>query len=107
MGIHSIVAVPWSDWSLDYIRPRSVCIRRDGECLKSMFPSPPESKKLQFEQEVDGGEDQSLPPVIKDNTTSYIYLNGKNPMIDLKGKVTNPGYYMFVVHYYQPDFPGK
>ncbi|KRT80925.1 hypothetical protein AMK59_5061, partial [Oryctes borbonicus] len=107
VGIHSIVAIPLYDWSLDFIRPKSVCIRRDGVCQPAMFPSPPESKKLQFEQEVEAApvEGETLPPVVKENTTSYIYLSGNSPMIDLRGKVTTPGYYMFAVHYYQPDFP--
>lgn len=26
-------------------------------------------------------------------------------MVDLRGKVPQPGYYVFVVHYYQPDYP--
>lgn len=25
----------------------------------------------------------------------------------MRGKVPEPGYYTFVLHYYQPDYPGK
>lgn len=44
--IQSVVAVPVEDWSLDYIRPKSVCIKKDGECLQTTFPVAPESTKV-------------------------------------------------------------
>lgn len=28
-------------------------------------------------------------------------------MVDVSGKVPRPGTYVFIVHYYQPDYPGK
>lgn len=42
---------------------------------------------------------------IYDNQTGLIFLNHADPMIDVRAKVPNPGYYSFVVHYYQPDHP--
>lgn len=106
VGIHSLVAIPLESWSLDYIKPKPVCIRKDGVCIQSSFPNPPESKKIQFEQDSD--ENLALQvPVRMLNTTKYVFLNPSENMIDLRGNVPQPGYYVFVVQYYQPDFPRK
>lgn len=51
VGIYSLAAIPASDWNLDYIQPRPVCVRKNGRCIPSKYPSPPETKKIQFEQE--------------------------------------------------------
>lgn len=106
MGIHSVVAIPYESWSLDYIRPKPVCMSKNGVCVQATFRNPPESKKIQFEQEAEGGIPVQA-PVVNFNTTSYVYLNPTEKIIDIKGKVPQPGLYVFVVQYYQPDFPGK
>ena len=95
VGIHSVVAIPYDEWSLNFIRPSSVCVKKDGQCVEASFPNPPESKKIHFDQEQKG------------NTTFYVSLNANEPMIDLKGKVSTPGFYVFIVHYYQPFFTGE
>lgn len=106
VGIHSVYAVPLEEWSLDYINPRPVCIRKDGKCVPSSYRNPPETKKIQFEQDVEGELGKNRPPVKVSNETSYVWLNPAENSVDLKGKVPYPGYYTFVVHYYQPDYPG-
>lgn len=100
MGIHSVVAIPFSEWSLDYIKPKSVCIRKNGTCIPTSFRYPPETKKIQFEE-----SNNELSKILQN--TTYMFLNPEDDTIDLKGKVPNPGYYTFVVHYYQPNFQGK
>lgn len=42
-----------------------------------------------------------------DNSTVLVYLNESDPMVDMTGKLRHPGRYIFVVHYFQPDHPGK
>ncbi|KAJ8973563.1 hypothetical protein NQ317_009587 [Molorchus minor] len=105
VGIHSIYAIPLEDWSLDYIKPKSVCIRKDGECILSTFRNPPETKKIQFEQDVNGEIGKNKPTFVLTNETTYVWLNPSETFIDLKGKVPHPGYYTFIVQYYQPNFP--
>lgn len=106
VGVHSIYAVPYEEWSLDYIKPKPVCIRKDEQCIPFSFRIPPESKKIQFEQDVEGELGKNRPPIRENNETSYVWLNPSETFVDLKGKVTYPGYYTFVLHYYQPHFPG-
>lgn len=105
-GIKSIVAIPHGKWSLDYIRPQSVCVRKDGKCVPSKYPIAPDSKKVKFEF---GNEEQiakNRPPNIYDNSTNLIYLDHREAMVDIKSKVPHPGYYVFIVQFYQPDHPG-
>ncbi|CAH0547112.1 unnamed protein product [Brassicogethes aeneus] len=100
VGIHSIYTIPSELWSLEYIKPSPVCIKMDGKCIVSEFRNPSESKTIQFDSE----EVMRL-PVGKNNNTTYVWLSTKEKAIDLKGKVSTPGPYTFIVHYYQPDFP--
>ncbi|KAG8228153.1 hypothetical protein J437_LFUL002807 [Ladona fulva] len=104
-AIESVVAIPYDMWSIDYIEPKSACVKKDGHCIHTTFPIAPDSKKVEFEL---GNEDQmatALPPGIADNTTGLIFLDHTDAMIDVVGKVPYEGPYVFVVHYYQPDFP--
>ena len=41
------------------------------------------------------------------NDTVLVYLNNESPMVDITGSLREAGDYMFVVHYYQPNLPGK
>ena len=102
VAIDSIVAIPYSEWSLDYIKPKSACVRLDGKCIQGSFPGAADAKKFEFETETNLGE---TPLGIFDKTSKFIYLNGDNTMIDIHAKVPYPGPYIFVVQYYQPDYP--
>ena len=35
-----------------------------------------------------------------------VYLNSSDSMVDVTGKLRFAGEYVFVVHYYQPKYPG-
>lgn len=107
VGIESIVAVPLDTWSLDYINPNPSCVRKDGKCIQSFYPSPPDSKKVEFKTGNEGRIATTAPRDIFDNSTSLINLDHEDSIVDLAGKVPGPGAYVFVVHFYQPDFPGK
>lgn len=104
-AIKSIVAIPFDQWSLDYIKPKSVCVRKNGKCVEGIFPVAADSKHIEFEVDNEELEVGSKPTGIYDNTTKLIYLNNNNTMIDVKAKVPLPGQYVFVVQYFQPNYP--
>ncbi|PNF21652.1 hypothetical protein B7P43_G11263, partial [Cryptotermes secundus] len=104
VGIESLVAIPYDQWSLDYQQPKPACIRKDGKCIQALFLTPPDSKKVEFEYANELRLAKVLPGVY-DNNTGLVYLDHRDSMIDVSGKVPHPGQYVFVVHYYQPDHP--
>lgn len=106
VGIESIVALPLDKWSLDYINPNPSCIMKDGKCIQSLYPTPPDTKKVEFKNGNEARLAMTAPKDIFDNTTSLIALDHQDNNVDLAGKVPGPGAYVFIVHFYQPDFPG-
>ncbi|XP_042212496.1 laminin subunit alpha-like isoform X1 [Homarus americanus] len=104
IGIDSIVAVPYEYWHEDLVRPQPVCTRLDGQCLESSYPIPPESVKVEFESNFEGKMSTELPYGVA-NGTGLVYLNHSDPMVDITGKLRYAGKYVFVVHYYQPQYP--
>lgn len=107
VGIESIVAIPLDKWSLDYINPNPSCIKKDGKCTLSLYPSPPDTKKVEFKS---GNEERiatTAPKNIYNNNTILVTLDDEHSNISLVGKVPGPGDYVFIVHFYQPDFPSK
>lgn len=105
-GIESIVALPLDRWSLDYINPSPSCVKKDGKCIQSLYPTPPDTKKVEFKTGNEERIAKTAPRDIYDNTTALIVLDHKDSIVDLAGKVPGPGAYVFIVHFYQPDFPG-
>ncbi|XP_050301015.1 laminin subunit alpha [Anthonomus grandis grandis] len=105
VGIHSLYLIPYQDWSLDFIKPKPVCIKKNGDCIAGSFRNPPETKKIQFEQEMEGELARNRPPIVLLNNISYISLNKGYTAVDMRGKVPSPGYYSFVLQYHQPDYP--
>ncbi|XP_008557031.1 laminin subunit alpha [Microplitis demolitor] len=106
IAVESIVAIPYERWSLDYIKPKSVCVRKNGKCVQGIFPGGADAKKVEFEAHAEDVELDNRPPGIFDNTTKLIYLdNNNNAFIDIKTKVPQPGDYVFVIQYYQPNNP--
>lgn len=106
VGIESVVALPLDQWSLDYINPNPSCIKKDGKCIQSFYPTPPDTKKVEFKNGNEPHIATTAPRNIFDNTTALIDLHHGDSIVDLAGKVPGPGAYVFIVHFYQPDFPG-
>lgn len=106
VGIESVVALPLDKWSLDYINPNPSCVKRDGKCIQSSYPTPPDTKKVEFKTGNENLLAKTAPRDIFDNWTALIVLGPENNSINLTGKVPAPGPYVFIVHFYQPDFPG-
>jgi laminin, alpha 3/5 len=104
VALDSVVAIPYEKWHLDYIKPKAACVKKDNECLPSTFPLPPSSKKVEFEEDNESMVASDLPPGIVDPDAVLVYLG--DSVIDIAGKVPQEGKYVFVVHFYQPDFPG-
>ncbi|XP_017881365.1 laminin subunit alpha [Ceratina calcarata] len=105
VAIDSVIAIPYHEWSLDYVKPKSICVRKDGKCVKGQFPGAADAKKIEFETSSTVPEAENRPYGIFDNNTKLIYLDDKNTMVDIHAKVVQPGDYTFVVQYYQPDYP--
>lgn len=109
MAIDSIVAVPLSQWSLDYVTPSIECVKKEGKCQTFTFADPPDQSAIfPFVTSTQGGEarPQNLPPNFKDVTTQLLYVDKDNPITDVTGAVPRPGYYVLVANYYHPG-PGN
>ena len=76
-AIDSVVAVPSDQWTLDYVEPRSDCVRRGGNCVAGVFPTASDSTRVDFEH---GNQEQvasTLPEEIYDETAGLVYLDNK------------------------------
>ena len=106
VAIDRIVLVPLSNWSIDYVKPVSQCVRDEGECVPSVYPAAPDGSVMILMS--DGNQDKlaSFPPSgIYDLNTPLVMLDEKNPLVHISGNVPDPGYYVIVAHYYQPEKP--
>ena len=45
-GIDSVVAIPLDDWSLDLITPNGECVRKNGQCIQSIYPDAPDESMV-------------------------------------------------------------
>lgn len=103
VAIKSVTFIPVSEWSIDLITPRPVCVIKDGRCVLATFRAAPDSKKVSFES---GNEDQvtALNPVdLYDSNQRLIYLDENNTVITVRSKVSHPGRYNILVEFYQPN----
>lgn len=71
-----------------------------------MFPSLCIPYQVEFESNIEGKVAAEGPPGVS-NITSLVYLNHSDPMVDVTGKLRKAGQYVFVVHYFQPHYPGE
>lgn len=86
IAIKSITAIPYDDWSIDFISARPVCVREEGKCVQSHFQAAPDSKKLEFENDTDDARKPAENmPDIYDNSTKVVLLD--HNMITLTSKV--------------------
>lgn len=106
IGIKSVTAIPVESWSLDYINPSPVAVIQDGKPIRGSFRVAPDSKKIEFETDHPERISKTRPADIFDNSTTLIYLNSDDSTIMLKHKLSNPGRFVILVKYFQPDHPG-
>lgn len=103
--IDSVVAIPARQWHTDYVRPSFACIRQDGKCLEGRFQVIPGSIKVEAEADNEDQKAQELPGELFDDSIVLVYLDHKDAMVDIRGRVPVAGDYVFVVHYFQTKHP--
>ncbi|XP_054153409.1 laminin subunit alpha-like [Oppia nitens] len=110
--LDAIAAVPYpNNWRIDNLIPRFVCIKKNGQCIESTFSVVPEANKIELEKDQNKDRISSrLPFESKDSLDpslpKLIYLEEKEPTVDIRGTVPRKGLYTFVLHYFQPENPG-
>ncbi|XP_071446787.1 laminin subunit alpha-like [Hetaerina americana] len=107
LEIISIVALSHNKWSLGYIEPKPACVKANGKCLPATVNNIPHSKKIHLASVLMQKKTRTLPYGLTDSKSPLIHLDIKDEIINLKGNSSPPGKYAFVLHYYQPDYPGK
>ncbi|CAH1391978.1 unnamed protein product [Nezara viridula] len=108
VGIESVSVIPFDNkTAFDFLKPNPVCVIKDGICRSTLFTTPLDHhiKKVEFETGNEGRKASKFLPNTQDNNTGLIYLHKDDPMIDIGGKVSAPGNYTIIVHYYQPNNP--
>ncbi|BFY99968.1 hypothetical protein BsWGS_03008 [Bradybaena similaris] len=134
VGIDSVYGIPRKEWHADYIMPRIVCIKVNGVCVPSTYGRPVGTVRIDFEHSPNEGFlSKELPPDIFDPAVGLVNLNDTFKLVEktfcptqgeaetdecetqevlqavpleLYGRVTKPGQYVFIVHYYMPAEPG-
>uniref|UniRef100_T1J097 Laminin subunit alpha n=1 Tax=Strigamia maritima TaxID=126957 RepID=T1J097_STRMM len=106
VAIDSIVAIPRNDWSLDYIDSKPSCVRRDGMSIEGQFQTIPGMIKVEMETDEKFDKNATtFPSTLLEHNVGLVYLDHKDVMVDIRGNVPHAGFYVFVVHYYQPKHP--
>jgi laminin, alpha 3/5 len=105
IAIKSVTPIPAEQWSSDFIQPQPVCISKNGVCVESKFSAAPDSKKIEFESEQEERIAVENLPDIFSNNTKVIYLNKDSQSVLVSSKVSEPGRYVILVKYYQPNHP--
>ncbi|XP_055387187.1 laminin subunit alpha [Condylostylus longicornis] len=106
VGVLQITAIPVEDWSVDFIEPNNVCVIHDKDCAPSKYPAIPDAKKIEFEADHEERITPYKPPyAVKDENIKLIYLDRNNASIMIGSKVTEPGRYIILLKYYQPNHP--
>ncbi|CAO1298214.1 unnamed protein product [Diamesa hyperborea] len=102
VAIKSITAIPYEQWSIDYIQPQPVCVMQNGQCVQSTYLAAPNSKKIDFEVDHEDMIADNIPDILL-NTTKVVYLDQSN--INVTSRVHEPGHYVIIMKYYQPNHP--
>ncbi|CAL1548003.1 unnamed protein product [Lymnaea stagnalis] len=110
VSIDSVYAVGLKDWNHDYISPKVICIKVNGVCVSSDYGRPVGAVRLDFEQAPNQDFlSKDRPSNIFDPTVGLVNLNDTTKYVvplELLGKVSKPGEYIVIVHYYMPSQPG-
>ncbi|XP_058457360.1 laminin subunit alpha [Malaya genurostris] len=105
VAIKSITAIPYDEWSIDYISPSPVCVMENGKCVLTTYRTAPDSKKVDFETDNEERIAETNPSDLFDNSTKLIYLDKDEPALNIKTKVPHPDRYVIIVKFYQPNHP--
>lgn len=105
VAIKSLTAIPYDQWSTDFIEPHPVCTSKNGACVESKFTTGSNSKKIEFESDQEEKVAIENLPEFSVNGTKTIYIRNDSASVQLSSKAPEPGQYIIIVHYYQPDHP--
>ncbi|XP_075389015.1 laminin subunit alpha-3 [Tenrec ecaudatus] len=109
--LHQICIIPVEEFSTDYIRPQVHCMASYGQvsnqsatCVSQTFETPLTAFILDAPRE---GPSPRPPqdPSLSANAVSGITLKAPQDQVTLKGHVPQPGRYVLVIHFYQPEHP--
>ncbi|XP_027200224.2 laminin subunit alpha [Dermatophagoides pteronyssinus] len=116
LNVNTITIIPFDNhWSYDYIEPNFVCNYKNGKCQTSNFPLVSEGIKIEAETDLFGQKPEQIvehpqynqinPGITTTETPLLVRLNDSMQSIDIRGTVTKPGPYYFILNYYQPNNP--
>lgn len=105
VAIKSVTAIPYEEWSTDYISPNPVCVMQKGKCVVTTYRTAPDSKKIEFESDNEDRIAETNPSDLSDDSTKLIYLDKDEPALNVKAKVSHPDRYVVIVKFYQPNHP--
>jgi laminin alpha 3/5 len=108
-GIAAVNLIKKEEWNDEYLKQVPVCIRKSGECIGIQYPLPANSvvtlagSGANVNNTISGDK---LPFEVEDaKEVKVLSLDKVQGTVDINGVVAEPGHYVFVVHYYNPDNP--
>uniref|UniRef100_H2ZQD0 Laminin subunit alpha n=1 Tax=Ciona savignyi TaxID=51511 RepID=H2ZQD0_CIOSA len=91
--IKSLTAIPYSDWSMELVEPKPLCITTQGpefdQCVTSAYPVPHGSSRFNIPAPPSDGDEEPAPPKLPET------LNDESTFLCPR--------YVFLVHFYNPD----
>ncbi|KAF6202105.1 hypothetical protein GE061_004503, partial [Apolygus lucorum] len=105
IAIHSIAAIPVSEWSPGFIKISRQHVMVDGAPQVANYPPALDLKKIEIENEPGLEKTQKIPESIFDKSVGLVSLRDKPEGISVSGKVIQPGNFIFITHYAQPFHP--
>lgn len=105
VAIKSVTPIPYEQWSVDYVHPQQICVYKNGECVEATFLTAPNSKKIEFELDQEERVAVENLPDIFLNTTKVVYINKDSSSVSVGSKIHEPGRYVIIIKYYQPNHP--
>jgi len=113
-------AIPVSEWSMTLVEPAARCVTNRGsefdQCLSSTYPLPPKSIQIEITSQSDAlllNGDARRPSTILSDESALVYLDGATRPTrngpDIRTTLTvmknlPAGRYVFLIHYYNPDY---
>nr|CAB3263372.1 laminin subunit alpha-5 [Phallusia mammillata] len=117
--VKSLTAIPLADWTMELVEPKPRCITMSGpefdRCVATSYNVPLGASRFNVPpaQEAGGsGDEEPIPPVFPDTmdkNVDVVYLDdadkesGRPTALQIPMDL-QPGRYVFLVHYYNPDF---
>ncbi|KAK7100839.1 laminin subunit alpha-like isoform X2 [Littorina saxatilis] len=101
IGIDTVFAIPYNEWTTEFIRPRIICIRINGICIISSYSVPVGTMRIDFELPPNH-RTIVVPTSLLDPNVGLVQLNETDREIEIRGTVDKPGQYVILFHHYMP-----